>query len=160
MSPALRNLFVAEPAAAVQGLGAVREGGPVQARLAPTADVLRETLIDPDAAMLWDAVVFVPGGPVEEVEVAVFARDGVPMFVVGDEVRLLLAETAAEAITMDAFGGLYARVAPPEPTVAEVADSARGAETPAPAFEPAASEPAPTSPMQSPLPSLYRPGTW
>ena len=113
MPPPLRILFVAEASAAVEALTAVRQGGPVEAQLAPTADVLRQALVHPDAAERWDAVVFVPGGPVEEVEVAVFVPDGVPLFVVGGEVPLLLAETTAQPLDAGALAGLHARLAAP-----------------------------------------------
>ena len=115
MPTPLRVLFVAEAPAAVDALVAARAGGPVQAQLAPTGDVLRRTLVQPDAADAWDAVVFVPGGPVEEAEVAVFVPDGVPLFVVADEVPLLLAGTAAEAVDAQGLAGLHARLAAPAP---------------------------------------------
>jgi len=114
MTPSPRILFVAEPSAAVEALRAVREGGEAQAQLAPDADVLRDTLMAPDAADAWDAVVFVPGGPVEEVEVAVFVPDGLPLFVVGNDVPLLLSETAAVALPEADLPGLLVRLAATE----------------------------------------------
>ena len=116
MSTTLRILFVAEPDAGVEALGAVRQGGPVQAQLAPSADALRQALVRPDAATTWDAVVYIPGGPVEEVEVAVFVPDGLPLFVVDDEVPLLLSETAAQALPLSEMAQIRSRLpAPPQP---------------------------------------------
>ncbi|WP_420454736.1 ATP-binding protein [Rubrivirga sp.] len=115
MSLPPRILFAAEPSAAVEALSVLRAAGPVHAQLAPSADVLRATLADGAA---WDAVVFIPGGSVEEVEVAVFVPDALALFVVGEEVPLLLSETAAVALPLDALAtvpGLL-RDAPRPPT--------------------------------------------
>ena len=70
MSTPTRILFVADAPSAVEALSAIRHGGEVQAQLAPSADALSAALADPAGAAGWDAVVYVPGGPVEEVEVA------------------------------------------------------------------------------------------
>ena len=163
----LRLLFVAEPAAAVQALASTRAGGPVQAQLAPTADALRAALA-PDAVMAWDAVVFVPGGPVEEVEVAVFVPDGLALFVVGGEVPLLLSETAAEAVDAAGLAGLHARLAAPEaavdvaPAHAEPAHAEPAHAEPAHAepahAEPAHAEPAHAGPAPVPTPGPHSDG--
>ncbi len=120
-----RILFVAELSAAVDALGAARAGGAVAGHLAPTAEALQLALVEGNE---FDAVVFVPGGPVEEVEVAVFVPDNLPLFVVADEVPLLLTETAAVALPLAALGTLAGRLGAyraldevPEPPVAEVA---------------------------------------
>ena len=143
MSEPPRVLFVAEPAAAVEALGAVREGGPVQAQLATSADVLREAL----GAGGWSAVVFVPGGPVEDVEAAAYVPDGLPFFVVAESVPLLLADTAAQAVAPDALGSLVGRIAR--------ADAPPSAPAEPEAPEPAAPEPAPEAalPPADPPPS-------
>ncbi|PAP78183.1 ATP-binding protein, partial [Rubrivirga marina] len=126
-----RILFVADSQAAIDLLGAVRQGGPVMGQLAPTAEVLRTTLMEPDAAESWDAVVFLPGGPVDEVEVAVYVPDGVPMFVVGDEIPLLLTETAAVAIRVSELPTLIEQLpAAPQPAApgpVEASDAAQDA---------------------------------
>ena len=149
MDSPLRILFVAEPEAGVQALGAVRQGGPVEAQLAPTADVLRRTLIEPDAAMVWDAVVFVPGGPIEDVEVAVFVPDGVALIVVDDEVPLLLSETAAVAVPPDALGTLHARLAAPAAAPAGEEDWGLAAPDLATADDPVLLVPTSTSPVHA-----------
>ena len=142
MTPALRILFAAEPARASEALAALRQGGPVEARLAPSADVLRQTLAHPDAAELWDAVVYLPGGAVGEVEVAAYVPGGVPLFVVGDGVPVLLSEAGAEAVGLAALAGLHARLAAPAadaerqlPAEAPPAEAPPGASGPGPASE-------------------------
>ena len=150
MPPPLRILFVAEASAAVEALAAMRRGGPVQAQLAPTADVLRQTLVHPDAAERWDAVVFVPGGPVEEVEVAVFVPDGLPLLVVDDEVPLLLTETAAQAVDQAGLAGLHARLA----ASAHDAEHAKAAPNTSPAAPADALRQPPTEPDDHAIASL------
>ena len=93
-----RVLFVASPDAAIEALDAVRQGGPVEGRLAPTSDILRATLAK--GTDVWDAVVFVPGGPVDDVEVAAYVPESLPLVVVADEVPLLMAETRAQALPL------------------------------------------------------------
>ena len=115
MSTPTRILFVADAPSAVEALSAIRHGGEVQAQLAPSADALSAALADPAGAAGWDAVVYVPGGPVEEVEVAVFVPDGVTLFVVAEEVPLLLTETAAVALPAADLPGLLARLAAADP---------------------------------------------
>jgi PAS domain S-box-containing protein len=158
-----RILFVADSQVAIDTLGAVRQGGPVLGQLAPTAEVLRATLMEPDAAESWDAVVFVPGGPVDEVEVAVYVPDGVPLFVVGTEVPLLLTETAAVPVPVPELDALIGRI----PTTAPTESASGGGEAtdpvrlgavpadPAPAPEPTPEVPSestrPAAPPPSPL---------
>ncbi|MEM0962085.1 MAG: PAS domain S-box protein [Bacteroidota bacterium] len=137
MSAPLRLLFVAAPPDAISALRTARSGGPVEAQLAPSAHVLRASFDEQD----WDAVVVVPGGPVEEVEVAVYVPDGVPLFIVAADVPLLLSETAAQAISMDDLAHIHERLSPPADAPAELA-SHPAEETP-PAEPPTPRRPAP-----------------
>ncbi|WP_412070235.1 ATP-binding protein [Rubrivirga sp. IMCC43871] len=137
MSSPPRILFVAEPSAAVDALGAARAGGPVAGQLAPTAEALRLALVEGNA---FDAVVFVPGGPVEEVEVAVFVPDDLPLFVVADEVPLLLTETAAIALPLAALATLVDRLSPASAPDAAPAPPVDEAPPPAAAPVPATSD--------------------
>ena len=156
MSSTLRILFVAETDAGVQALSAARQGGPVQGHLAPSADALRRALLRPDAADAWDAVVYVPGGPVEEVEVAVFVPDGVPLFVIDDEVPLLLTGTAAQALPLAELAQvrshLPAQTAPAASASAEAAEPEADEAGPSPAAPPAVA-PSPALPAADPSPA-------
>ncbi|MGB3545262.1 PAS domain-containing protein, partial [Rubrivirga sp.] len=109
MSALPRILFVAAPDAAVEALDAVRQGGPVEGRLAPTSDILRSTLAK--GAESWDAVVFVPGGPVDDVEVAAYVPDSIPLVVVADRVPLLMAGSDAKALPLHELAYLAAALA-------------------------------------------------
>lgn len=173
MSAPLRLLFVAEPSDAAEALAAVRRGGPVSAQLAPSTEVLRAAFSpgrDP-----WDAVVVVPGGPVEDVEVVAFVPDGIPVVVVAPEVPLLFSGTSARAVPRHDLAALAAVLqgpavahtaaypVPDEPVVAppraerpSLGDGASGAaEAPTLSFSspgtpgsaPSTSAPAPPTPM-------------
>ena len=72
---------------------------------------------------------------------AVFVPDGVPLFVVGGEVPLLLAETTAQPLDADALAGLHARLAAP------AADAVPDEPTPNPAGAP---ELSPAGPADEP----------
>ncbi len=113
MSASLRILFVAALDAGVHALGIARQGGPVQAQLAPSAEALRHTLLALDAATAWDAVVYVPGGPVTVAEVAAFMPDDLPLFVVAGEVPVLLAQASARALALPDLHTLHARLGAP-----------------------------------------------
>ncbi|WP_412062272.1 ATP-binding protein [Rubrivirga sp. IMCC45206] len=145
MSAPPRILFVAEPSAAVDALQAARAGGALSGQLAPTAEALRLALAESGA---FDAVVFVPGGPVEEVEVAVFVPDDLPLFVVADEVPLLLTETAAVALPLAALATLADRLTAAPAAAAPPADEAP---------EPRPAEPDSAETVRAPIPVAEAP---
>lgn len=169
MSAPLRLLFVAQPADAAQALAAVREGGPVSALLAPTAAAL-QTAVGSDEG--WDAVVVVPGGPVDDVEVAAYVPDALPLVVVAPEVPLMLTETSARPVPRHDLPALAAMLrgegvpasvgvaeAPATPTAyGDGAASAYGDGTSEPAapatlsFSPSAGTPGPPRPTSASVP--------
>ncbi len=111
MSAALHLLFVASPSEATEALVAVRRGGDAFAHLVPSATALQQALSEPHGRAAWDAVVFIPGGLIEEAEVAAFVPDGVPLIVADAEVPPLLAETAALAVPRVHLHTLHDRLA-------------------------------------------------
>ena len=100
MNVPLRLLLVAEPVAAGRAVETVRRHVAVEAALAPSADVLASALHDAaQRGAPWSAVLFVPGGPVSEADVAVAtAGRSVPLLVVGAVVPPALAGVAALAL--------------------------------------------------------------
>ena len=119
-----RLLFVAAPSDATEALGAVHLGGPAEAHTVASSDDLQRAFEDPEAT--WDAVVVVPGGPVEDVEVAVYVPDGVRLVVVAPDVPLLLTETAAEAVPFDDLPTLLGRLQTGPLLASEVETAASG----------------------------------
>lgn len=115
MSARPRLLFVADPAAASDALVSVCKGGPVDTRLAPTAEAYQGAVAETDRA--WDAVVFIPGGAVDEVEAALHVPEGVPLVVVDGDQALFLTDSAVESIPLDRLASFCARppAAPAEP---------------------------------------------
>jgi CheY-like chemotaxis protein len=103
-----RFLFVSAPAAAAPVVAAVRRGGPIVSELAPTAAAVRAAL-GPGAA--WTAVVVVPGGPVDEVEAALYVPDGVPLVVVDGGEALLVSDDEARSFPLAALPTLGPRPA-------------------------------------------------
>lgn len=143
----------------------------MSAQLAPSTEVLRAAFSpgrDP-----WDAVVVVPGGPVEDVEVAAFVPDDVPVVVVAPEVPLLFSGTSARAVARHDLAALAAVlqgtavahaaahpapdesvVAPPRAERPSLGDGALGA-----AEAPALSFPSPGTPGSTPSTSAPAPPT-
>ena len=119
MAPAVPILFVGDVAAAVATLAAVREGGPVEARLATTADAVRSALAEAADGAPWGAVVFASEGPVNAADVVADLPAGAAPFVVGDAVPAALAEIGAEAVAPDALRGLVGRLAARRPAPAD-----------------------------------------
>ncbi len=109
MDAPLRLLLVADPAAAGRAVEPVRRHVPVEAAVAPSEAVLGAALRD----ATWDAVLFVPGGPVSDAEVgramaaAAAAGRAVPLVVVCEGgVPEALAGIAATALPADGLEAL------------------------------------------------------
>lgn len=153
-----RILFVAAPDAAVAALDAVRQGGPVEGRLAPTADILQATLARGTES--WDAVVFVPGGPVEAVEVAAYVPEGLPLVIVAEHVPPLMHGTSAQALPLDQLAYLATGLAAPDP-VAALSDTNPGSDLEAapPGPDPALEAAPPASESRSALEAETAPDT-
>jgi|GEM_PF-2379640 len=99
----LRLLVIAAPADAQRAVDAIREGGAVEAALAPTADALRTGLADPS----WNAVLIVPGGPVLHADLAdALAGETRPVVVAGESVPPDLADAVTMALVWEALDAL------------------------------------------------------
>ncbi len=106
-----------------------------------------------------------PGGAVDEVEVAVYVPDAVALFVLGAEVPLLLSGTGAIALPTAALPTLLARLGDaPDPVAPDLVAPDSASEAPAPpaasppsaaspsAAAPAGPAPTPSAPAASPAP--------
>ena len=109
MDAPLRLLLVADPADAGRAVEPVRRHVPVEAAVASSAAVLDAALRD----AVWDAVLFVPGGPVSDAEVgravaaATVSDRAVPLVVVCEGgVPASLAGIAALALPADGLDAL------------------------------------------------------
>lgn len=103
----LRLLILAHPDAAARAVGPVRDHVDVKASLAPTMKALASALRDAS----WDAVVVVPGGPVQPAEIVqCLAGYSIPLVVTGGTVPPELVSMVPLAIPHERMGSLPDRL--------------------------------------------------
>lgn len=121
-----RFLLVAESGSAATVVAAVQQSGPVEVQLAPTASELQAALAEGSDA--WDAVVLVQGGPVDEVEAALYVPDDVSLVVVDGGEAVFLTDGASEAVPLDQLAAFHHAQSPAEAGGFDAGDDVTDAE--------------------------------